>query len=290
MRGVTYKVDLCPGDDDPGKAEILRTVLLGAGVPPERTAELYRDGRVHLSFYTKKRTRARSLASKLRRSGLKGITVKGASLKDSDWKTKWKKTYKPFMLTRNILVIPARFKDTCKKKAKKCVSIDTALAFGTGLHFTTRSMAEFIEMEEGRFDDFFDAGTGSGILSIIARKSGARRVWGIDIDKEAVKAARKNLKENSCGEGSVKQMDLRSFPEGDAFDFVAANINTRTLLANRGKLIALTRPGKYLAVSGVAVENYGEFRRKFDTKRLRCLRVKKDREWTAVLYKRTWRG
>ncbi|MGB2630172.1 MAG: 50S ribosomal protein L11 methyltransferase [Candidatus Omnitrophota bacterium] len=281
-----YKIDLRLKQADLGKTEILRLVLKGIGIPSERLVETLQGGKTYISFYTRSRKKALSLDKKIENLGLKGVTARVESFRDADWKEKWKETYRPFKITKHILLVPMWMRNSYKTRAKKVIYLDTGLPFGTGLHFTTRTMSRFIEMKEGSFRDFLDIGTGSGILSVIAGKCGARKIWGIDIDKEAIRTTHHNLKENGYRSEYLKKVDIESFRENAAFDFVAANLDTQELLKNRDKLIKLVQPGKYLAVSGISEENYRGFRKNFDTKKLRCLKIARGDGWASVLYKK----
>jgi ribosomal protein L11 methyltransferase len=131
-----------------------------------------------------------------------------------------------------------------------------------------------------------DVGSGTGLLGLVAGIYGAGEVWAIDIDKEAVKTALSNFRVNKRFKGfSAIAGDFYKFKKKKKFDMVIANLFTRDLVALRDKLIRYVKDGKYLAVSGISSGNYKYFRKNFDSDKLRCLRVERDNEWCAVLYK-----
>jgi ribosomal protein L11 methyltransferase len=243
---------------------------------------------------------------------LKNITLSFKNLKDKDWLTRWKDNFNPFNITENIRVVPFKFKGRAiSRPGKTNIFIDTDTIFGTGMHPTTRFMVEFIQKEEGRFKDFFDIGTGTGILAIIAHKFGAKKIWGIDIDKKAIPVAQENILANQgrfdysssprhigaskkfrskyadeCYEElHLKAIDFKRFKVSDKFDFVAANLLTDDLIKMRDKIVSTVRPGKYLAVSGISVANWERFSRHFNQKPLSCLKVLRGEGWCAGLYK-----
>ena len=115
-----------------------------------------------LVLYFRKKLAAQSLAAKLRRLRLKYVSIRLKAVKQSDWENKWREDFKPFSLTSTFKVIPIEFKDKCVTR-KKPLYLAPGLAFGTGLHATTRFMAQFIESCQGRFQTFLDIGTGTGI-------------------------------------------------------------------------------------------------------------------------------
>jgi len=129
-------------------------------------------------------------------------------------------------------------------------------------------------------------GTGTGILSIAALKCGAEDVGAIDINEDSVKVAEKNISANGYRYASLQTADLKTFHPGQKFDFVAANLITDRLLKMKNKLVSLVRPGGFLAVSGISLENLRILRECYQKLPLRCVRVKKGKDWAAILYKR----
>jgi len=283
-KDIFYQVKINCSGDKPGRAELLRAVLVKAGV---KETEIVQSGfgfEQTLSVYYKERNNAEKLAEKLRI--LKNVLIELNELKPEDWKTKWKEKYQPVSLTERFTVVPLPLKKKKKYKPEKTVFIDSELAFGIGTHPTTKCMAEFIELKQGKFNDFFDVGTGTGILSVLAAKCGAQKIWAIDIDRKAVETAGSNLAANFCAAEFLGAADFQSFGKKAQFDLVAANIITHYLVKFRDKLISYVRPGKYLAVSGISDPNYDFFRCHFDSSRLRCLKISKERGWNALLYKK----
>lgn len=114
---------------------------------------------------------------------------------DKDWINNWKEFFHPFRLYDNIVIKPSWTSMADTKADDIVVHIDPGTAFGTGSHETTKlciaALKKYID-EEGT-KTVLDAGCGSGILSIIALKLGARYVYGIDIDELAVRASESNM-------------------------------------------------------------------------------------------------
>lgn len=75
------------------------------------------------------------------------------------------------------------------------IILTPGLAFGTGLHATTRGVLALLQ-DAGPEGPVTDAGTGSGILSIAAALLGFGPVRGFDNDPLAVEAARTNATSN----------------------------------------------------------------------------------------------
>lgn len=268
------------------QADLLRLVLTNLGVKEQDIVERLEKGRTCLSFFIQSRKKAFTVFAKIRALRLKGFLLRVKALKDKDWKTRWKKYVKPFAITKQVRVVPLWKAGQETRRSDKDIYIDTVFAFGSGLHATTRMMARLIALEKGKFSRFLDVGVGSGILSIIAHRYGAEELYAIDIAKDAIKTARRNLRINQCPAEHIKAMSFDDFQADEWFDFIAANLFTEDLIRLKNKFIACLRPGKYLAVSGIYRDNYSGFRKRFSDQRLRCLRVLVQKNWYALLFTR----
>ena len=147
-------------------------------------------------------------------------------------------------------------------------------------------MAQLIERCRGRFQNFLDIGTGSGILAILAFVNGARSVLALEVDKSCVAVAKKNLSANGYRFATIKGIDAAQFKSQKRFDFVAANLISHDLIRLRRKILFFVYPGKYLAISGISKENFPALKKAFRQLPLRCLKIEKGKQWVAVLYKR----
>ncbi len=270
-----------------GQAELLRCVLLKRGLDASDIVETLQKGRLFLSIFSRSPAQAQRLIRHIRSLRLKGIAVSSLRLRDCDWKTQWKKYLKPFNITRDIRIIPSWMKNARIPRGSRPVYIDTTFGFGTGLHATTRMVARFIAAHPAQLERFLDIGTGSGILSIIARQYGAADIRAIDIDRQSIKTARENFRLNRCRPTALTAVDFKDFRTRQRFDFVAANLLTEDLIRLQTRLNACLRPGGLLAVSGIFADNYPVFRRKFKPASLRCLRVTREKQWYALLFKKS---
>ncbi len=129
--------------------------------------------------------------------------------------------------------------------------LDPGLAFGTGSHPTTflclQWLTETLGDGSGTAPRLLDYGCGSGILAIAAAKLGAASVLGIDIDDNALIAARDNAANNQVA------LELRHSKEAldEQFDIVVANILTNPLCVLAPLLAGRLAPGGRIALSGV---------------------------------------
>ena len=206
------------------------------------------------------------------------------TLGDNDWGNNWKQFFKPFYLTEGLLITPSWEGSATQGSAAPCkendlvVTIDPGMAFGTGQHATTKLCAELLLkfLKQNPNCSVLDLGTGSGILAIIAHKAGASKVTAVDIDPEALDAARENFEKNGCADKITlldnierdevpRVADPRDADPRDAvpFDLIVANILSSTLVQLKPELERLLAPQGTLIVSGILKEETDEFCRNF---------------------------
>ena len=128
-------------------------------------------------------------------------TITESETEDKDWINNWKQYFKQFYVD-DILIIPSWEEVKPEDRDKMIIHIDPGTAFGTGMHETTQLCIRQLKKYVTKDTELLDVGTGSGILSIIALKLGARHAVGTDLDPCAVEL-RDLVGEgrNACGVG-----------------------------------------------------------------------------------------
>jgi len=285
-KSCTYQVSLRIESFDSIRVEILKGFLIDLGISENLFVECNEWPYTYLSVYFTSRIKAQNMLRQLRRFRLRQVVIRLKILKKSDWQAKWKKDFKPFALTQTITVVPMWLKKEYNPRGKTPVYIDTSLAFGTGMHPTTRFMSMFVERCANHCSRFLDLGTGTGILSIIAAKNGIHDIMAVDISRSAVEVAKANCRENDCSWIKVKVIDAAKLKTNHPYDFVCANLITQDLVEMAEEIISLVRPGKYLAVSGISISSYKFFRKNYSRYPLRCIKIEKGDGWAGVLYKK----
>ncbi|CAM2149623.1 ribosomal protein L11 methyltransferase [Pararobbsia alpina] len=164
---------------------------------------------------------------------------------NEDWVRLTQSQFDPIPIGKRIWVVPS-WHDAPDPDAL-ILELDPGLAFGTGSHPTTRLCMEWLEQTVHGGESVLDYGCGSGILAILAHKCGARRVVGVDIDPQAVDAARSNSERNHAVVDYALPDDA---PDGQ-FDIVVANILSNPLKLMASMLSSRVRAGGQLALSGV---------------------------------------
>lgn len=181
---------------------------------------------------------------------------------DKDWINNWKEFFHPFRLEDNIVIQPTWTEIADAKEDDIVIHIDPGTAFGTGSHETTKlcisNLKKYIQTDGST--DVMDAGCGSGILSIIALKLGARKVYGIDIDELAVKASKENLALNDIPEekytivqGNV--IEDKEFAQSVAsigkYDIVVANILADVIIPLSAEIRPFMKENGVFITSGI---------------------------------------
>ena len=115
------------------------------------------------------------------------------TLAEEDWANVWKENYKPTCIGKRFWIEPSWTKGNVYPGDSIVITIDPGMAFGTGLHPTTKTCLEAMELVLKPRSNVLDIGTGSGILAIAAAKLGAKEVAALDIDEVAVKTAARNI-------------------------------------------------------------------------------------------------
>jgi ribosomal protein L11 methyltransferase len=167
------------------------------------------------------------------------------------WRDEWKKHFEPFRLCAGVVVRPP-WRAYEALPGERIILLEPGRAFGTGLHETTRLVAEALAARQDavRGSRLLDVGCGSGILSLAAVALGAASVRALDVDPDAVAVTRENADRN----GLSATVTADATPVGavaEAFAFVVANIDAATLIDLAAPIAARLAPGGVLVLSGI---------------------------------------
>ena len=212
--------------------------------------------------------------------------IKTASLSEQDWGENWKRFFKPVQVTPKFVVQPPWSKIRLKK-GQIPIEITPGMAFGTGTHATTILCIQALEERLRRKGlSVLDVGTGSGILSMIAAKLGAKEVWGIDIDGVAVKVARENIEKNHVSNiVKIRKESIGHFQK--KFDTIVANIDLKSLRRMRKSLLSHLRGQGSLILSGILEEEKDRIGQHYlETGLLRRIKVTQKDEWVCLIFKK----
>lgn len=206
---------------------------------------------------------------------------------EEDWANAWKSHFTVHRIGRKTTV-RAPWHDAPPPAGEVTVVLDPGMAFGTGLHPTTRLAMQLCEDELRPGMEVIDVGTGSGVLAIAAALHGAAHVDAVDIEPVAVRATRENAERNGvsdrirAAEGSVGP----GAPFAGTYDLVLANIIARVLIELADGLVAAVRPGGTLVLSGVIEPREAEVRAAFDARGVAFARREQIEDWIGMVYRK----
>lgn len=172
------------------------------------------------------------------------------SVEEQDWVRLTQSQFEPIHIGKNIWVVPS-WHEVPDANAL-VLELDPGLAFGTGSHPTTRLCMEWLEAHAPKDITVLDYGCGSGILAMVAKKLGAQKVVGVDIDPQAIESANFNAERNQCEiEFALPEAFGDTYPSPHQFNVVVANILSSPLKVMAPMLAGRVADGGSLILSGV---------------------------------------
>lgn len=178
------------------------------------------------------------------------------SVDDSDWTEAWKQGYEPQRIDR-VLIVPSWLEPPDSTDAV-VLRLDPGMAFGTGLHPTTRACLTLLQRVGPMPSRVLDVGSGSGILGIAALALGAERVEAIDIDPVAVEATLFNAAANGMADRLAARVGTLEAASPETFPLVLANLVAAVLITLARPLAAHTALDGTLLASGIIAERGDE--------------------------------
>ena len=185
-------------------------------------------------------------------------TIIESETEDKDWINNWKQYFKQFYVD-DILIIPSWEVVKPEDRDKMIIHIDPGTAFGTGMHETTQLCIRQLKKYVTKDTELLDVGTGSGILSIIALKLGARHAVGTDLDPCAVPAVEENKEVNGIPVEAFDMMIGNIIDDKEVqdkvgygkYDIVTANILADVLVPLTPVIVHQMKPGAVYITSGI---------------------------------------
>jgi ribosomal protein L11 methyltransferase len=188
------------------------------------------------------------------------------TLAERDWAEAWKRQYHLQRVGQRVVIVPA-WEEYEPAPGEVVISLEPGMAFGTGLHPTTRLCLQALEQQLTPGCNVLDVGAGSGILSIASAKLGADSVLALDADPTAVAVARENVGGNGVG----RQVTVRhgTLPGGSAvpmhfmagftlelvasgsFDLIVINILAPVIISVAPDLAARLAPAGRVIAAGL---------------------------------------
>ena len=257
------------------------------------STELAGDGQVLLRTYITKGSRQRMARIDVGVRLVGSIEPIGDLIvrelpEDEDWMNSWKSHFKILRIGQHLVIKPTWLElesDTGPEDI--VIELDPGIAFGTGYHPTTATCLEAMEQHITPNMTVLDLGSGSGILTIAAIKLGAEQVIALDIDGQAVSAARRNFrrlginKRVKLGQGSVPHPTAR--PE--SIDLAVANISARGVVDRCPFISTALKPGAWFIASGLLSTQKQEVAVALEPLGFSLINEWPQEDWVTLLYK-----
>ena len=176
------------------------------------------------------------------------------AVEDKDWEREWMSNYHPIKCANNLWIVPNWL--TPPNSDAVNIIMDPGLAFGTGYHATTRLCLDWLTEQDLNHKVVIDYGCGSGILGIAALLLGAKQVYAVDIDPQAVLATNQNARRNHV-ESQLQAFlpdDFRDFYHKQAIapvDVMVANILAKPLISLAPYFASLMAANSRIVLAGL---------------------------------------
>ena len=255
------------------------------------------DGVAYLNFYLDEDEDVNAMLEKVKAEleelrmfvdiGSGMITL--SQTEDKDWINNWKQYFKQFYVD-DILIIPSWEEVKEEDKDRMIIHIDPGTAFGTGMHETTqlciRQLKKYVTSET----ELLDVGTGSGILSIVALKLGAKHAVGTDLDPCAVPAVEENKEANEIPVEAFDMMigniiddkEVQDKVGYEQSDIVVANILADVLVPLTPVILNQMKKGGIYITSGIIDDKEETVVNAVKAAGLEVLEVTHQGEWVSV--------
>ncbi len=262
------------------------------------------DGTAFVSFYVEEEEDAQALLGSVK-EGLLNLSeyvdigsgsITASETEDKDWINNWKEFFKPFRVDDTIVIKPTWEELTDYKENDLIIEIDPGTSFGTGAHETTKLCILGMKQHMKPETVVLDAGSGSGILSIIAKKLGAKEVLGIDIDPNATNSAIENAAVNQLGieEGSllfltgnmIEDDGIRTRIGKEKYDLVVANILADVIIPLSDVIGENLKPGGIFISSGIIDSKEAAVREALEKNCFKVLEVNRMNDWVSFVAKK----
>ncbi len=204
-------------------------------------------------------------------------------IEEQNWNEEWEKTVPAIHVSDKIGIAPTWKVEELTEEIK--LLINPKMSFGTGTHSTTRLVCMLMDDEVKENSRWIDAGTGTGVLAILAEKLGASYIYAFDNDHWSIDNSKENVAINNCNniELVLSEIDQLEMPKVDG---IAANINLHIILEFLPAFYEALKDSKgVLLVSGILVYHKDDVIEPALELGFELEEVKQDEEWVGIKFR-----
>ncbi len=183
---------------------------------------------------------------------LSGVGFHFKTLPNKNWNEAWEKSYEPILINDKVCIRASFHQDL--KEYPYDILIDPKMSFGTGHHETTQLMIEMMLEINFTGKDVLDFGSGTGILSILAHKMGAKNVVAVDFDEWAYNNIAENILKNEVKHVEAVLGDASAIPKNQ-FEVILANVNKNVIIQQMEILACRLAENGVIVFSGLLRED-----------------------------------
>lgn len=212
-----------------------------------------------------------------------GFTYTLTHIAGQNWNALWESNFEPVTVD-DFVTIRAAFHEPAQA-TKYEILITPKMSFGTGHHATTFMMVQQMRALDFKDKAVLDFGTGTGVLAILAEKSGARNITAIDNDDWSIENARENIIANNAAKIIVDKAENAS--SALRYDIILANINKNVITENAATLNEVMNPSAgCLLLSGLLGSDEEDIIDLFSAFGLRHVNTQHKAQWISMLWSR----
>lgn len=257
------------------------------------------DGISHVSFYIEDDGSDQTELLKKVKVGLEELrdtvevgsgVISSSETEDLDWINNWKKYFSSFVI-EDLLIKPTWEELKEEDKDKFLIEIDPGISFGTGKHETTQlCIKQLLKYVRGNNPKVLDVGCGSGILSIVALKIGAKEVVGTDLDADCMISTRENMIVNHLDENLgtfyvgnlIDDVELQEKVGKEEYEIVVANILADVIIPMAKVIPDRLKKGGYFITSGIIDFKENEVKEAIEATGLEIVEINHQGEWVNI--------
>lgn len=257
--------------------DIATVFLMDAGVGALEELETSTSERTDFCFYSESAEKRQAIISRFPEYH---FTTEDEIAKD--WDRWWKDRATPVHVSKRLWVRPPWVNFTPEESDAILLELEAKSAFGTGDHATTALIAGMIENLDLKGKSFLDIGTGTGILTMLADKLGAKLAVGTEIDMLALPCIDENFEKNRCENARAVFGFLDVFKSGTKFDAIVCNMIRTEFWPMRKDVERLLEPKGHFILTGQLTAEKDYILDWFKECQFKTLREQTRDEWWCV--------